>query len=159
MKGVGKIKRAPKDVCDFAWDGKNRKSYDDSFIEGAVLHTLLDESDRKITIEHSAYNSGSMMVSNRDFCVARTMGKLDDGSYYILSTSITHKDCPERKGFVRARVQISGWMLRPADDGKSTIVTTVSVVDPAGWIPAAVANAFSGKQPLVVSKLRAILEK
>lgn len=86
-------------------------------------------------------------VSNRDFCNLRTW-RADSArkEYIIFNFSVIHKDCPEKKGFVRARSLKSGYLVRETEDGGSEFYY-YSQSDPKGWIPTWVINMLMTKLP------------
>jgi hypothetical protein len=164
VKGVTFIKKSPSELANFVfYTAENRSKWDDSFENGRTVEVLTDDAatGTKAQVEYSAYKSGSMMVTNRDFCTGRLLGKLpNDEGYYIVATSVEHKDCPEVKGFVRAESKQSGWVFRAVPEQPGvTAVTSVTCVDPKGWIPAAVVNSVATKNPLSLARLRDVIEK
>lgn len=86
-------------------------------------------------------------VSNRDFCNLRTW-RMDTArkEYIIFNFSVVHPDCPEKKGFVRARSLKSGYYVTEDPSGGCTF-TYYSQSDPKGWIPTWVINMLMTKLP------------
>jgi len=85
-------------------------------------------------------------VSNRDFCNLRTW-RMDTArkEYIIFNFSVVHPDCPEKKGFVRARSLKSGYYV--TEEGEGCTFTYYSQSDPKGWIPTWVINMLMTKLP------------
>eukprot|EP00762_Andalucia_godoyi_P007836 ANDGO_01771.mRNA.1 Steroidogenic acute regulatory-like protein 1 len=161
VKGTVVINKPASEVALFIYDTVNhRRLWDDTLQEGRLLDTLLDTAEEKSLIEYALYKSPAMMVSQRDFVTGRYVKKMEDGSWVIVAVSTTHASAPEVKGVVRADTKQSGWVFRPSpEDPNKTFVTSVTAVDPKGWIPAPVVNAVAVKNPLSLAKVRDIIEK
>lgn len=94
-----------------------------------------------------------MVVSNRDFVMARAVRVNDDGSILANHVSIEHPEKGDQKGFVRGEIDVSGYYIVPKSDNSCTCYYVVQL-DPKGWIPTVVVNAVASKQPLVLAKLK-----
>lgn len=95
-------------------------------------------------------------VSNRDFCNLRTwQSRPKKGEWTIFNFSVKHKDCPEKKGFVRANSILTGYYIRKVEEG--TEFNYYSQSDPKGWIPSFVINFLMTKlAPRLIEKLHAV---
>jgi hypothetical protein len=82
-----------------------------------VKYELVEQKDDIKVIYHE-HKSPAFTVSARDFVVLTAARKEDDGSYLIVSSSITHDKQPERSGFVRGHLHVSGYYLKPVGDNK-----------------------------------------
>jgi hypothetical protein len=86
-------------------------------------------------------------VSNRDFCNLRTWrANLETNEFIIFNYSVIHPDCPEKKGFVRARSLKSGYLVTANAEGGCDFYY-YSQSDPKGWIPTWVINMLMTKLP------------
>lgn len=96
-------------------------------------------------------------VSNRDFCNLRTWrADAERKEYIIFNFSVVHPDCPEAKGFVRARSIKSGYYVAANEEGGCTFIY-YSQSDPRGWIPTWVINMLMTKlPPKILDKLHAV---
>ena len=72
-----------------------------------------------------------MMVTNRDFVMARAVRRLEDGTILSNHRSVVHPDCGDCKGFVRGDVFESGYYIKPNGNGGCTVVYVVQI-DPKG---------------------------
>lgn len=156
MKGVTAIQAEPAAVAEVVLQSQNRRHYDPSYLASRVLEVVQEHPYTQI--EHSMFKSGSMLVSNRDFCSADTHRVLDGGVHVICSRSVSHPECPEQKGFVRGELRTSGFVLRPSCGG-GTYVQFVACVDPKGSVPAFVRDLFAVEQPQSLGTLRTFIEK
>jgi len=155
LRGVATIPGSPEDILKCTEDLESRKQWDELFISGSVVKQI-DDNHQLI---HFKFKSPSMVVTNRDFLMARAVRKCDDG--VILSNHVSvvsDEDCPDCKGFVRGEVFASGYWIKPNDDNTSTVAYVVQI-DPKGWIPTAIVNIVAKKQPLVLAKMRDYLSK
>ena len=96
-------------------------------------------------------------VSNRDFCNLRTWKANPEArEYTIFNFSVVHPDCPEAKGFVRARSLKSGYFVVGDEAGGCTFIY-YSQSDPKGWIPSWVINMLMTKlPPKILDKLHKV---
>uniref|UniRef100_A0A7S4MT69 START domain-containing protein n=1 Tax=Vannella robusta TaxID=1487602 RepID=A0A7S4MT69_9EUKA len=154
LRGVTTIPKTPEEILKCTEDLESRKAWDELFIEGSVVKEL-DENHQVI---HFKFKSPSMMVTNRDFVMARAVKRCDDGTILSNHVSVVDDDAPDAKGFVRGDVFASGYWLKPNGDGTSTAAYVVQI-DPKGWIPTAIVNVVAKKQPLVLAKMREYLAK
>lgn len=156
MKGVTVIAKKPEDVARLVWETNNRKKFDELFISADEVQHINDTPPT--AIEHTCFKAPNIMISNRDFCSARSLREIEDGIWAICARAVTHPNCPEQKGFVRGELKTSGYVLRPMDGGAKTYAQYVVCVDPHGSIPTFVVNLVGTKQPLSLGKLRHFIE-
>lgn len=71
------------------------------------------------------------MVTNRDFCLARAVKVLDDGTIISNHVSVNCVGCPEEKSYVRAEAAASGFYIKGNEDGTTTVAYVIQV-DPNG---------------------------
>lgn len=94
-----------------------------------MLTILKDYSTNQIGFEVvQAYNENVRVVwqgfqspgfiSNRDFVYLSTKHPphSSDNCIIISSCSIDRDDCPPKKGYVRAKLLLSGFVIKPVDD-------------------------------------------
>jgi hypothetical protein len=62
-------------------------------------------------------------ISNRDFVYLSTKHSPNssDHSIIISSCSIDREDCPPKKGYVRAKLLLSGFVIKPVDDNSCDV--------------------------------------
>ncbi len=52
----------------------------------------------------------------------RTERRQEDGTILILSRSVVHKEAPERKGYNRSEVEVSGFVIKPCGATSSVVI-------------------------------------
>ena len=159
-----------------------------------MVESLDDDHD----ILYSAYSCGFFLLSNRDFLYfegnalflslsshKQHSGRRHhkDGSKVVACFSIERDDVPPVKGYVRAHICHSGWVVKPfeGDDGQEWCQATFCAqVDPKGectltvtlcanthhryslqlgWIPHKLVNFFSGELAKTIYNIQEYLEK
>ncbi|KPA80704.1 hypothetical protein ABB37_04877 [Leptomonas pyrrhocoris] len=116
-------------------DAQYRATWDNNMIEGYNITQLDAHND-------IGYYSAKFPwpLSNRDFCNQRSWMEFTNGEYLIFNHSEPHPDCPEKKGFVRARSILTGFYIRPSSTGSGTQLIYVTQSDPRGAIPHSIIN-------------------
>lgn len=104
--------------------------------------------------------SGPRMVSYRDFVYLNSLHEAqdDDDRVVISSTSIEREDCPPKKGFVRGKLLLGGFVIKPIDS-KSCIIDYFVQADIGGWIPRFLVNWTNSDMINRVIKMRKIIEE
>lgn len=116
-------------------DAQYRATWDTNMMEGYNIVQL----DRHNDIGYYAAKF-PWPLSNRDFCNQRSWMEFTNGEYLIFNHSEPHPDCPEKKGFVRARSILTGFYIRPNTAGTGTQLVYVTQSDPCGSIPHSIIN-------------------
>jgi len=150
-----KLKDIPPTILyDILHDHAYRKTWDQNMIDGHVIEMM------NKTNEIGYYSASASMISNRDFVNIRAWkARPADGEWLIVNHSVTHKDYPEKKGFVRAWSIQSGYFIQKLEEegcveGGGSLFTYVSCADPRGWIPKWVINSFySSFAPGAIDKM------
>ena len=93
-----------------------------------------------------------MLVTSRDFVMARSVRRNADGSILSNHVSVVHPGTGDQKGYVRGEVDVSGYFIEPISDS-SCKCTYVVQLDPKGVcrheILNANANPFCSGFPLL----------
>jgi hypothetical protein len=129
-------------LYDVLHDHEYRKTWDDNMIQGYVVQMLNKHTE-------VGYYSAKMptTISNRDFCNLRTWrADTARNEFIIFNYSVVHTDCPEKKGFVRARSLKTGYLVQATENGGCNFFY-YSQSDPKGWIPTWVINTLMTKLP------------
>jgi hypothetical protein len=112
-----------------------------------------------------SFHTTSILVARRDFAILRCR-KEENGCIWIPGASMppefeAHRpEIARRKRYVRGRLAASGFHLTPVTGASHmSVLTYVVQMDPAGWIPAALANKIAVRQPLNVSVIRSLFEQ
>jgi len=119
-----------------------------------LSHKVLKEIDDNVHVSYTQYNA-STGISGREFVQVRAHRKLEDGSHLLTVTSINYKDQPFGEGFVRGIVR-SGSLYTPIPGTNNVSVVNVDHIDPKGWIPQVVVNAFKKKASQRILKLQRV---
>eukprot|EP00164_Ancoracysta_twista_P012608 GFYU01019844.1.p1 GENE.GFYU01019844.1~~GFYU01019844.1.p1 ORF type:complete len:195 (-),score=21.19 GFYU01019844.1:51-635(-) len=153
VKGIGTINRPTHEIADIIIDSSRKMEMDTLLAETRDLET----PNLQMRVMYNAYKS-VWPTSPRDFCYITFYQHDGTGTYILVGRSCEHPDCPERKGYVRADLQHSGWILEPADDkNTSTKATYIVQIDLKGTIPTRIMNQASTKQPLCIYELRKMM--
>jgi len=92
------------------------------------------------------------MVANRDFLTVKSSCKLNDNEYCILLKSVQDERIPPRKGFVRAHVFVTGYLIQ--SNGDDSVLYYLTQTDFKGKIPAFAVNFITKKySPRVVRQI------
>jgi hypothetical protein len=107
----------PQLLYDSLHDPDYRKSWDQNMLAGFNIVQLDERND----IGYYAAKFPAM-ITNRDFCNLRSWMEFTNGEYLIMNHSEPHRDCPEKKGFIRAKSIITGYYIRPRAGGGCSMV-------------------------------------
>jgi len=120
-------------VYDVLHDPDYRKDWDNNMAEGYNIAILDAHND----VGYYAGKSPFFALSGRDFCNQRSWYvNPDKTEFIIMNHSVLHKDCPEKKGFVRAWSHRTGYIVRvDPNDSKSSILFYSTQTDMKGSIP------------------------
>ena len=72
----------------------------------------------------------------------------EGGTLVIATRSVEHPGCPPPGNAVRAKIILSGYLLRPANEGAWTELVLFSHIDFGGNIPSFVMNQLSASAPV-----------
>lgn len=119
------------------WDGKFRREWDDVVQDFKVLEKHSETSD---VIYFYAASPMPAIVSNREFVQHRKYRK-DDKGILIVYWSADMESLPVPTGWVRANTIISGYYIKPIEDGVEMYF--ISQNDVRGKIPPKLINAVA----------------
>jgi len=156
VKMWASLKDIPASLAyDVLHDPDYRKDWDNNMAEGYNICVLDPYND----VGYYAGKSPFFAISGRDFCNQRSwFVSADKTEYIIMNHSVIHKDCPEKKGFVRAWSHRTGYLIRvdPKDE-KSCTILYMTQTDMKGSIPYwAVNQAMKMFAPNLVSNLQRV---
>ncbi|KJE94292.1 hypothetical protein CAOG_004959 [Capsaspora owczarzaki ATCC 30864] len=155
VKGTGRVEAPPRAVLDLTLDVNRRNLYDVMFKQGHIVDELQDIYCKVVYLEYEAM----WPTAARDFCVVIFIKILTDGRCVLAARSVTHPNCPERKGFVRADAQVTGWVFRPIPgEPMASMVTYITQADLKGNIPAMLVSKVTTDQPLCIDLLRNVIK-
>jgi len=136
FKMEGTIDAPAKYVFDLLVDVSKRKLIDPNVVE----YSLKKQISPEVQIVYQAQQSLAMMVTARDVSIARLIRKEAEDLYVVAARSVTTDLIPPNDNYVRAEVQVSGWLIQAT--GPNSCKTTACLqVDAKGWTPGFVINA------------------
>jgi hypothetical protein len=130
--------------------------------DGAIERTLIVPQPNEYNegFIYLALDSGSRMVSHRDFLLYRKHYERDGIHYFISASVVNDKIAPEKKGFVRGKILLQGFLIDPSPSEPAKVrIRFVAHGDPCGSIPGFVYNAVCSKQGYTVIRLREEIER
>eukprot|EP00933_Yihiella_yeosuensis_P070748 TRINITY_DN78904_c0_g1_i1.p1 TRINITY_DN78904_c0_g1~~TRINITY_DN78904_c0_g1_i1.p1 ORF type:complete len:348 (+),score=72.42 TRINITY_DN78904_c0_g1_i1:158-1201(+) len=110
-------------------------------------------------ITYAQIRSPAFIIANRDICLLGRMRWLDEGGLVMCVQSTPETELPEVPGFVRSKMLCGGYIVRPTAKPNTYTLIWTGCVDPAGWLPAWVANHVAWKQGLSLPKFLAYLKE
>ena len=143
LRGVKLIKAKPKVVCDCLMSHSDLSKADDMLESVRTVERVHDMAE----VRWMRY-SAVWPTAARDFCVFSSASVRDDGAYVVATRSVEHSACPPPGNAVRAAIVLSGYLLRPANDGAWTELTLFSHIDFKGNIPSFVMNQLASAAPV-----------
>lgn len=139
-RGVCMIDASAEKLLSTIFDYAHYKEWAPDCIEARIV----DRPNPNVIISYSI-NGAPWPVSDRDIVVRNTVSRKADGSILVRMAAIEGM-VPEIKNAVRISEFNGTWLFEPADGGM-TKVTYQALLDPAGSIPAWVANMVAEDTP------------
>ncbi|KAL7198192.1 hypothetical protein ACSBR2_020668 [Camellia fascicularis] len=111
--------------------GPSRSEWDFCFYKGSVIEHIDGHTD----IVHKLLNIDWLPwgMKRRDLLLQRYWRREDDGTYVILYHSVSHKNCPPQKSYVRACLKSGGYVVSPMNQGKQSVVKHMIAIDWKFW--------------------------
>ena len=154
VKGVGLIKAPPTFIIRFLNDPSYTTVLDDMLKESRIIYDL----SKSLHLVQLLYK-GVWPTAPRDFSVLSIQGEVDERTWISSGISVEDPRIPEEKGYVRAQLDVGGYLIRSVpSEPEVSEVTYVARVDLKGNIPAFAVNKISQSQPLCVNRLRGLVE-
>src|SRR5687767_1665033 len=97
------------------------------------------------------------MFHSHEYVILRTEKKQQDGTVMILARSVIHKDAPEKKGYNRSEVDVSGFVLRPCGINSTVVIYTTQAV--MKGVPKWAEQKLLNNRALLPHKIRKFVEK
>ncbi|CAN8254560.1 unnamed protein product [Cochlearia groenlandica] len=132
VMAVGVIDGTSEDIFNTLMSlGPLRSEWDFCFYKGDVVEHLDGHTD---IINMQLYSDWLPWGMNRrDLLLRRYWRREDDGTYVILCHSVYHKNCPPKKGYVRACLKSGGYVVTPVNKGKQSLVKHMLAIDWRSW--------------------------
>lgn len=154
VKGIGVVKVPPTFIVRVLNDPNYTTLLDDMLKESRIIQ----EVSKSVHLVHLLYKP-VWPTAARDFSVLSILGQLDDRTWISSGTSVEDPRMPLEKGYVRAQLDIGGYLIRSVPSNPDiSEVTYVARVNLKGNIPAFAVNKISESQPLCVNRLRGLVE-
>ena len=135
------------------------QKYDDAYKDGRNIERF-EAGDYKFSVGYSRYK-GTMLVSDRDFCVGSVSFTDSEGRIISSAISVEHPECPVVKKVVRAQLSIGGWLIVPdqEDPENKSYSYYITNSDLKGSIPKSLVNSSSKGQGFLPMKMNELLKK
>ena len=165
-KGVGVIPFPVRAVNDVLWKSFGTHNEDGTanplckkLDPDKVKSEVIEQLDEHTAIEWQSFRSVAF-ISGRDFCNLTHWRVLKNGAVLIIGCPTEHHACPAKRGLVRGRCELGGWLLEPIGTNKDqTRVSYIVVLDLKGSIPKWVLKMVITSQPLAVARLRTLVDE
>jgi hypothetical protein len=148
IKAETTIEATQQKIFDLLINDENIPIIDD-MIDSVELLVRVDER----TAVRRMKAKGVWPTDPRDFIVCTSWQALTDGSVVIVSRSASDDLRPQKKGYVRGFVQVSGYRIEPLTSSvahSSCRVTLMAHTELGGSLPATVINLLSVSAPLKI---------
>ncbi|KAJ4895836.1 Pleckstrin homology (PH) and lipid-binding START domains-containing protein [Raphanus sativus] len=157
IMAVGVIDGTSEDIFNTLMSfGPLRSEWDFSFYKGSVVEHLDGHTDIINVLLYSDWLPWGM--NRRDLLMRRYWRREEDGTYVILCHSVYHKECPPKKGYVRACVKSGGYVVTPVNKGKQSLVKHMVAIDWRSWNLYTGASSSRDITIRVVERLAALRE-
>eukprot|EP01114_Cavostelium_apophysatum_P008532 TRINITY_DN2107_c0_g1_i4.p1 TRINITY_DN2107_c0_g1~~TRINITY_DN2107_c0_g1_i4.p1 ORF type:complete len:560 (+),score=107.08 TRINITY_DN2107_c0_g1_i4:309-1988(+) len=155
VRGSGVVPIPASEMYLFATSLQLREHWDNLYKSGRIV----ERYDNHSVVVHIEYRAPrwAPMFNPHDFCMIRTERQEADGTIIVISRSILHKDVPDRKGWNRSEVDVSGYVIRPCGNNACVVIYTnqVAIHGIPKWAEQKLANA----RAMTPYKIRKFVEK
>ncbi|GAB9473032.1 hypothetical protein Gpo141_00010195 [Globisporangium polare] len=143
MRTTGKLRVSAARAAKILMAADMVPKFDDMTKEVKLLERLSEATEVRLVSAKSI-----MFTSARDFCVASTVRREASGRILIATRSVEHPH-GHQKGFVRALIYISGYVVTPdPKDPDACEVAVVAHMDLGGNLPAMVVRYLGLSAPI-----------
>jgi hypothetical protein len=156
LKTVGTVDCSADKLAEILWENDNVPKYDDMTSYVKTIEKLGERSE----FRHNMCKGVTGIISKRDFVVVSTRHRDEKtGIHYVATRSFDLPEHPEISGVVRAKVLISGFIIRPhPDDENKCEMVTIMHFDLGGSVPAIAVNYLGKSAPLAtVIRIRKVV--
>lgn len=135
-------------VLKLIHDIDERRKYDDVLSEIKIIDKISAEEDFLYS-----FSKSPMGVSHRDFVQKRILYKdLENWDYVLALENAHHKNCPVKKGVIRAD-NFTGYLIKKVAEAETHLIL-INQTDIKGLVPNWIVNMVASKAPLVwINKL------
>jgi len=156
MRGSLAIELSPEEIFKRLVDSTHLR-YVDSYYECSTVCEVLDEEH---AIVHYVY-AFPWPMAKREFVCLEVYIQLDKDTWLAISKSVESDHVPRDPTVVRGNLLVSGYLIRriPDESVSCCTVTTLTQVDTGGYLPRWVINKDAVDQPLVLARIKNLLEK
>ncbi|KAL6057197.1 hypothetical protein QOT17_015637 [Balamuthia mandrillaris] len=155
-KVVSDINATPKELAELLYGFKFEEW--NKMDSNVTAWRVVEEIDDKNKVIHQV-NKLPWPLWARDVCIICSFVE-ENGTYYLVYVSVDHPQAPrDDSQYVRADLQLSGYVFAPSADGQGTTMTRVIHLDAAGNIPSSVINSSAKSLHGLPAKIRAAAGK
>lgn len=122
------VKKTPKDVMNVLTEAPLVPKWD----KECVGSYEIERFSENFSFVYLGFKGTMLGGAQTDFVLAQVVRELSDGTICIINRSLPNGEdlVPEKKGFVRCRMETGGWMLEKIkDDPPETRITSIQEVD------------------------------
>jgi|UniRef100_K3WT67 hypothetical protein len=143
MRTVGKLRVSAAKAAQILVAADMVPKFDEMTKEVRLLERLSEATEVRVVSAKSV-----MFTSARDFCVATTVRKEASGRIVIATRSVDHPQ-GNQKGYVRALIHISGYIVTPdPHDPNACELAVIAHMDLGGNMPAMVVRYLGLSAPI-----------
>jgi len=154
VRGEGVINAPAQKILETALDVSTNADWDTTMEAGKMV-----ESHNNYHVIYNILKRIGLLAKREVLTVFHSFHE-KDGTIYGVGTSIENPLQPSVSSYVRAHVNIAGWILEPIEGRPdSTYVTYILNADPKGSIPKTLFNWFVEQQGMNVLNLGKYMEK
>jgi len=105
-----------------------------------VACNMLDSFGPGALLEYSLAKTPSVLISQRDMCMAFGTVQLDKGAYMVAYKSVESPLCPVINKYVRVDLGFAGWIFEPLKNSSTQVTTIIDIDVKARYIPGWILN-------------------
>ena len=153
IKGEGTVEANAELIYSVVSDPYRRQWYDETCTESRVVESL----DESTNLVHNCFEARTIFcrAASRDFVFVARSSQLQNGTCVVASKSVDSELVPPLKNFVRARVLLGGWIIRPSSQNSNrSLVTYIIHLDLGGSVPMWIKKLVMEDQPMCINRLR-----
>jgi len=109
-KGTCRVDASPLSTLRLLQDYQNRSQWDDLCNDAEIIEAISDS----VNILRISYRSSNWWWGSKtDICAVGQSRVLPDGTCLLALSSVQHPKCGLASGYVRAKLILCGWIVRP----------------------------------------------
>eukprot|EP01087_Luapelamoeba_hula_P010840 TRINITY_DN2889_c0_g1_i1.p1 TRINITY_DN2889_c0_g1~~TRINITY_DN2889_c0_g1_i1.p1 ORF type:complete len:230 (+),score=43.65 TRINITY_DN2889_c0_g1_i1:211-900(+) len=154
LRGSLLFNTSPEEVWRRLIDSSHLK-YVDYYYESS---RVVEKFDEEHSVVYYLY-AFPWPMSKREFISLEVYKKVDDNTWIAISSSVRCSKVTDNASIVRGVLHVSGYKVeRYRESEEKCVVTTLTQADTGGYIPKWLVNKDAGDQPLVLARIRSLIE-